>query len=93
MYVKVEDRFENMSQVVRKDIKLTELAYNHTIDNNIRYIGANFNNYVSFSNELWRTVGSFNNIIDGEGNSATRLKVIRKESIDNLPWNSAGNNN
>ena len=93
VYVKVEDKFENMSEVVRNDVRLTELAYDHTIDNNLRYIGPNPNNYVTFNNELWRIVGSFNNIVDGEGNSATRLKIIRNQSIGNLPWDSAGNNN
>ena len=93
VYVKVEDKFENMSEVVRNDVRLTELAYDHTIDNNLRYIGPNPNNYVTFNNELWRIVGSFNNIVDGEGNSATRLKIIRKESIGNLQWDSASKNN
>ena len=93
VYVKVEDKFENMSEVVRNDVRLTELAYDHTIDNNLRYIGPNPNNYVTFNNELWRIIGSFNNIIDGEGNSATRLKIIRNQSIGNLQWNNNSSTN
>ncbi len=88
VYVKVEDKFENMSEVVGKSIRLGELVYDETTDNNIRYIGANPNNYVTFNNELWRIIGSFNNIIDGEGNSATRLKIIRNQSIGNMQYNS-----
>jgi len=88
VYVKVEDKFENMSEVVGKSIRLGELVYDETTDNNIRYIGANPNNYVTFNNELWRIIGSFNNIVDGEGNSATRLKIIRNQSIGNMEYNS-----
>ena len=31
-----------------------------TIDNNIRYVGANPNNYVEFNGEAWRIIGIFN---------------------------------
>ena len=44
-----------------------ELKFDNTVDNNLRYIGANPNNYVSFNNELWRIIGVFNNIDDGTG--------------------------
>ena len=49
----------------------------------IRYYGANPNNYVSFNNELWRIIG----VIDG------KIKIIRNESIGNMQWNSTRNNN
>ncbi len=93
VYVKVEDKFENMSEVVGKSIRLGGIIYDKTTDNNIRYIGANPNNYVTFNNELWRIIGSFNNIVDGEGNSATRLKIIRNQSIGNLQWNNNSSTN
>ena len=63
-----------------------ELAYDNTTDNNLRYIGANPSNYVSFNNELWRIIGVFNNIDDGAGTKETRLKIIRSESIGNYSW-------
>ena len=44
-----------------------ELKFDDTTDKNLRYIGANPNNYVSFNNELWRIIGVFNNINDGTG--------------------------
>ena len=44
-----------------------ELKFDGTADNNLRYIGADPNNYVSFNNELWRIIGVFNNIDDGTG--------------------------
>ena len=65
---------------------------------NVRYIGANPNNYVYFncddynnpSNnicELWRIIGVFSE--DTHGISNTKLiKLIRSESIGNVVWNS-----
>ena len=49
----------------------------------IRYYGANPNNYVSFNNELWRIIG----VIDG------KIKIIRNESVGNYQWSSSGSNN
>ena len=43
-----------------------------------RYIGSNPDNYVQFNNELWRIIGVF----DG------RLKIMRKDSLGDLFWNS-----
>ncbi len=63
-----------------------ELKFDKTTDNNLRYIGANPNNYVSFNNELWRIIGVFNNIDDGTGTKETRLKIIRSEPIGKYSW-------
>ena len=49
----------------------------------IRYYGANPNNYVSFNNELWRILG----VIDG------KIKIIRNGSIGNMVWASNNSNN
>ncbi len=65
-----------------------ELAYDGTTDNNLRYIGADPNNYVSFNNELWRIIGVFNNIDNGTGTKETRLKIIRNESIGEYNWDN-----
>ena len=59
-------------------------------DSNARYIGANPNNYVSFNGELWRIIGVFNNINDGNGNEETRLKIIRAEPIGTYSWDNKG---
>ena len=65
-----------------------QLVYDGTVDNNLRYIGANPNNYVSFNGELWRIIGVFNNIDDGTGNKETRLKIIRNEPIGKYSWDN-----
>ena len=70
----------------------TELVYDETADNNLRYIGADPNNYVLFNNELWRIIGVMNNIDDGTGKKETRLKIIRDESIGNYSWDNKGEN-
>ncbi len=65
-----------------------ELKFDNTIDNNLRYVGSDPNNYVSFNNELWRIIGVFNNIDDGTGKKETRLKIIRSEPIGEYSWDN-----
>ena len=62
------------------------LAYDGTVDNNLRYVGSNPCNYVSFNDETWRIIGVMNNIDDGSGKKETRLKIIRNESLGNYSW-------
>ncbi|MBR1413179.1 MAG: hypothetical protein IJ574_00715 [Bacilli bacterium] len=58
------------------------------VDNNLRYVGANPNNYVKFNNELWRIIGVMNNVDGGEvsGDGASRVKLIRAESLGSFPY-------
>ena len=65
------------------------LTYDGTIDNNLRYIGSNPNNYVSVDGELWRIIGVMNNIDDGTGKKEARIKLIRAESIGNYSWDTS----
>ena len=74
--------------VQNASLNTVELAYDETVDNNLRYIGADPNNYVSFNNELWRIIGVMNNIDDGSGKKETRLKIIRAESIGTYSWDN-----
>ena len=55
------------------------LKKDNTPDQNIRYYGANPNNYVRFNNELWRIIGVFGN----------NVKLIRSESLGDLSWDSS----
>ena len=59
------------------------LAYDRTSDNNLRYVGANPCNYVTFNGEEagWRIIGILKT---PEGQ---RIKMIRTESIGKLSWN------
>ena len=66
-----------------------ELKFDNTTDNNLRYVGANPNNYVTFNNELWRIIGVFNSIDDGTGTKETRLKIIRNEPYsEGIAWDT-----
>ena len=84
--------------------KITTLATTDTTNfatddpnNNIRYIGANPNNYVYFncsdySNqsdstcEKWRIIGVFKNMTKEDGSKADLVKIIRDDSLGNIAW-------
>ena len=66
-------------------------------DNNIRYIGADPNNYVYFncsdySNqsdstcEKWRIIGVFKNMTKSDGLQADLVKIVRGDSLGKIPW-------
>ena len=66
-------------------------------DNNIRYIGANPNNYVYFncsdySNqsdstcEKWRIIGVFKNMTKEDGSQADLVKIIRDDRLGDIAW-------
>ena len=72
-------------------------------DNNIRYIGANPNNYIYFncsdySNqsdstcEKWRIIGVFKNMTKEDGSKEDLVKIIRDDSLDNIKWDSSNVN-
>jgi len=70
------------------------LAYDGTTDNNLRYVGTNPCNYVSFNSEndgagAWRIIGIMNNIDDGTGNTETRIKLVRATTIGTYSWDSS----
>ena len=70
---------EYISNLYEYDDISNNLKKDNTPDQNIRYYGANPNNYVSFNNELWRIIGVFGN----------NVKLIRSEKIGNLSWDSS----
>ena len=68
-----------------------QLVYDGTVDNNLRYIGADPNNYVRFNDELWRIIGVFNNIDNGSDTKETRLKIIKDEPYSTgMAWDTNG---
>ncbi len=69
-------------------LNTAELVDDETVDHNIRYIGANPNNYVTFNNELWRIIGVFNNIENGSGTKETRIKLIKDVPIGTYSWDN-----
>ena len=58
-------------------------------DGNIRYMGADPNNYVTFNNELWRIIGVFDVKTSANGQVEKRVKLIRADSLGNYSWDSS----
>ena len=56
---------------------------------NIRYIGADPNNYVSIDGDIWRIIGIMKNVDDGTGNKEDRVKLIRASSIGSYSWDTS----
>ena len=84
--------------------KITTLATTDTTnfatddpDNNIRYIGANPNNYVYFNCsdynnqsdstcEKWRIIGVFKNMTKSDGTKEDLVKIVKDERLDNASF-------
>ena len=62
-------------------------------DGNVRYMGANPNNYVKFNNELWRIIGVFDVKSSESGSTEKRIKIIRNDSLGNMAWDTNTVNN
>ena len=75
--------------------KITELASNDTVNmatddyGNIRYIGADPNNYINVDGDIWRIIGVMKDIDDGTGNKEDRVKIVRASSIGEYSWDSS----
>ena len=89
VYFKKVIKFE----LLGKTIISSEVA-NDDPDNNIRYIGANPNNYVYFncsdySNqsdstcEKWRIIGVFKNVTKSDGTKEDLVKIIKDDRLNN----------
>ena len=86
------------------DYRVTYLSKTDTVnlatddaDKNVRYIGANPNNYVYFNCsdynnptadtcELWRIIGVFNNVTKSDGSKENLVKIIRADFLGNYSW-------
>ena len=90
-------------EILGKKITDTTQIATDDPDNNIRYIGANPNNYVYFncsdySNqsdstcEKWRIIGVFKNMTKEDGSKEDLVKIIRDDSLGNIAWNSSNVN-
>jgi flagellar basal body-associated protein FliL len=75
----------------------TNLVYDGTTDNNLRYIGADPDNYLCFDKDCtsgkWRVIGVMNNMTTSDEETKSLVKIIRNESIGSYAWNSNDVNN
>jgi hypothetical protein len=69
----------------------TNLTYDGTSDNNLRYIGADPDNYLCFdedcSTSKWRVIGVMNNIETEDNGTQSLVKIIKSDSLGEYPWN------
>ena len=90
-------------EILGKKITDTTQIATDDPDSNIRYIGANPNNYVYFncsdySNqsdstcEKWRIIGVFKNMTKEDGSKEDLVKIIRDDSLGNIAWASSNVN-
>ena len=71
------------------DVESNGLEMDDTDDQNLRYVGATPNNYISFNNETWRIIGIFN-VYNNETNKTEKLvKIIRNESLGYYSWDTS----
>ena len=93
----------NADQIAELAAKDTTNFATDDPDNNIRYIGANPNNYVYFncsdySNqsdstcEKWRIIGVFKDMTKEDGSKADLVKIIRDDSLGNIAWDGSAVN-
>ncbi len=93
--IAVNEWKEGLKTVTRTMLSLktngsTELEYDGTTDNNLRYVGADPNNYVKFNGELWRIIGIMNNIEKEDGTTESLVKIRRAESLDDFySWDTS----
>ena len=94
--VNYETKKTLLDYITQLDKARNGLEVDDTPDKNLRYTGANPNNYVEFGNtgELWRIVGVFNNItsIDEEGieKKESLVKIVRNDPLGDYSWDSSG---
>ena len=92
--IPVPNASETISNLAKTD---TVNLATDDVDKNVRYIGANPNNYVYFNCsdynnptadtcELWRIIGVFNNVTKGDGTKENLVKIIRADSLGNYSW-------
>ena len=85
---------ETIAKTLAKlDLTKNGLEVDDTTDKNLRYVGTNPKNYITFNNETWRIVGVFNNITtiddNGKEKQESLVKIIRDERIGSYSWDSS----
>lgn len=78
-YGNAVDYINNLYDI--EDFRIEDgLKKDNTSDANIRYEGANPNNYVKFNDELWRIIGVFGN----------NVKIVRKDTSNQMEYKNLG---
>ena len=95
-----ETKNNSVNDVINEAVNTNSSMFaSDDVDKNVRYIGANPNNYVYFNCsdynnqsdstcEKWRIIGVFNNVTKSDGTKENLVKIIRDESIGNYSWDN-----
>ena len=75
-----------IKKIVNESENSTQLIDDQTLHHNIRYIGKNPNNYISFNGEKWRIIGVMKNVSTSAGVVEEKLKIVREEPIGSYSW-------
>ena len=94
LYAYNETPVNAVTYLTNKAASDDSLVYDDAIDtttetnNNLRFVGANPDNYVYFNDELWRIIGVMKDIDGGtvSGDNATRVKIIKATDIGHYPY-------
>ena len=62
---------------------------NTDIYDNLRYVGANPNNYITFNDETWRIIGIFNVYNVETSKYENLVKIIRNEPLGSYSWDTS----
>ena len=68
------------------------LEIDDTDDQNLRYVGATPNNYISFNNELWRIIGVFDVTNADTKKKENLVKIIRNKTLGRYSWDTSDSN-
>ena len=87
--IKFKKAYNLLQYITNLDKTSNRLEIDDTDDQNLRYVGATPNNYISFNNETWRIIGIFN-VYNTESKQNEKLvKIIRDESLGDYSWDSS----
>ncbi len=62
------------------------LEIDNTNDSNLRYVGASPKNYLTFNDETWRIIGTFNVYNAETGKTEKLVKIIRNNPLGYYSW-------
>jgi hypothetical protein len=92
--LQVDKTLANYITLLAED-DVTNLAYDETEDNNIRYIGKDPNNYLCLDSECnsgkWRVIGLMNNMQTESNGTQNLVKIIRADNVGIYVWDDANN--
>ena len=89
LQIKFKKAYNLVQYITNLDKTSNGLEVDTTPDQNLRYVGATPNNYISFNNEIWRIIGVFNIYNNYKEMTEKLVKIIRDKSLGDYSWDSS----